>query len=348
MILDKHGRPHLTGSATAPTHDEDVLPTEAWNDEPTIPGTEYGSPHLNEIYERVHAKPHAIIGPIVTAYPRNVGWHPEAKPKTAGPFRRPLKLSDLSIKYLTRLFTDKAIGTAFPNCAKNWRSRMRPLRITSFKKIFKSFGTRLSDATEERQWRKFVHRATNVHNRNPSAPNHQCRLCSQEEESMMHLLTCRQVKPLWRAAIKFTTEILGAPPPMVHSLAIAFGQWRRHDDPDPLGPEDARAFLRHVFNHLYHDFANVDLKRSTFKWQRTYLSALITFREAARRRGQTFKHLYASRKFTSLPGLPPEDELKAFPNVIRCPPGGTPRVNPAIDAEIDRAREEALRVSRSQ
>ena len=78
-----------------------------------------------------------------------------------------------------------------------------------------------------------------------------------------------------------------------------------------------------------------------------YLSALIPFREAARRRGQTFKHLFASRMFTSLPGLPPEDELKAFPTVIHCPPGGTPRVNPAIDAEIERARQEALRVSRS-
>ena len=160
---------------------------------------------------------------------------------------------------------------------------------------------------------------------------------------MKHLLTCEQAKPLWRAAIKFTTEVLKAPPPLDHRLAIAFGQWRRHDDPEPLGPEEARAFLRHVFNHFYHDFSNVDLKTSTFVWQRTYLSALITFREAARRRGQAFKHLFASRRYTDLPGLPPEDELKAFPTVIHCPPGGTPKVNPAIDEEIERVRRGALR-----
>ena len=110
--------------------------------------------------------------------------------------------------------------------------------------------------------------------------------------------------------------------------------------------EEARAFMRHLFNHFYHDFSNVDMKGLSFQWQQTYVSALITFREAARRRGQTFKHLFANRKFTNLPGLPPEDELKAFPTVIHCPPGGSPRVNPAIDAEIDRARAEALRVSR--
>ena len=36
-----------------------------------------------------------------------------------------------------------------------------------FKKVFSSFGTPLSNDAEERQWRKYVHRAINVRNRNP-------------------------------------------------------------------------------------------------------------------------------------------------------------------------------------
>ena len=223
---------------------------------------------------------------------------------------------------------------------------MYPEKIMSFKKIFKSFGTRLSDATEERQWRKFIQRATNVHNRNPDAPTHACRLCNAEIESMKHLLLCRRTKPLWNAAIKFTTSILKAPKPKSPTLAVAFGQWRAHDSDDPLGPEDARAFLRHVFNHFYHDFSNTDLKGSTYVWQITYYSALITFKQAAQRRGQTFTRLFANRRWTNLPAIPPQEELQAFPNVIHCPPGGAPTINPAINAEIERAKAEAIRVTR--
>ena len=104
--------------------------------------------------------------------------------------------------------------------------------------------------------------------------------------------------------------------------------------------------LRHVFNHFYHDFANVDLKGSAFVWQHVYLSALITFREAARRRSHAFKRLYASRMFTALPGVPPEEELKAFPMVLQLSAGSSLQVNPAIDAEIEQARAEARRAAR--
>jgi len=214
----------------------------------------------------------------------------------------------------------------------------------SFKKIFKSFGTKLSDSTEERQWRKYVHRATNVRNRNPDLPDHNCRLCMREEESMLHLITCHRTKPFWKACLKFTTRILQAPAPHNAHLAIAFGQWNHPQSADPLGPEDARAFLRHAFNHFYHDFANVDLKNSTFVWQETYLAALYSFREAAQRRGQSFKMLYANRKNTDLPSSPPQEELDAFPNVLSCRQGGEFQINPAIDAEIQKAKAAAIAI----
>ena len=66
---------------------------------------------------------------------------------------------------------------------------------TIFSPLFvSSFGTPLSNDAEERQWRKYVHRAINVRNRNPTLTEHKCRLCNREEESMLHLVKCCHTK----------------------------------------------------------------------------------------------------------------------------------------------------------
>ena len=77
--------------------------------------------------------------------------------------------------------------------------------------MFSSFGTPLSNDAEERQWRKYVHRAINVRNRNPTLTEHKCRLCNREEESMLHLVKCYHTKPLWKKCLKFCHEVLEAP-----------------------------------------------------------------------------------------------------------------------------------------
>ena len=76
LFLDKHRRPHDTGLAVTPSPQEEIMPVEMWDDTPTIPKPEYGSPLVKEIWDRVHYKPHAIIGPITVAFPRNIGWPP--------------------------------------------------------------------------------------------------------------------------------------------------------------------------------------------------------------------------------------------------------------------------------
>eukprot|EP00966_Prymnesium_polylepis_P303909 7020967-Prymnesium_polylepis.1 len=55
------------------------------------------------------------------------------------------------------------IGVKVPNCVKNWERDVG--QNIPFDKVFASMGTPLSDATEERQWRKLIHRATFVRNR---------------------------------------------------------------------------------------------------------------------------------------------------------------------------------------
>ena len=80
-----------------------------------------------------------------------------------------------------------------PNCIHNWKNTTHNVRFAvNFPAVFRSFGTELSDATEEQQWRKFVQRAINVRNRHPELDDQTCRLCHAEEESMLHLIQCQQ------------------------------------------------------------------------------------------------------------------------------------------------------------
>jgi hypothetical protein len=188
--------------------------------------------------------------------------------------------------------------------------------VTRFSIIFNSFGTELSDETEEKQWRKMVHRALNVRNRHPNEPNHSCRICNVDEESMLHLVQCRTLKPFWKACIDFTTTILLAPQPLSQTHAIIFGQWKRHEDPDPLGPEEARAFLRHAFNVFFHDFCNVTHKKIPFQWESTYLRALLSLKSAVLRRGKSFSVLNANRRNTSLPDEIAEKDRNKYTQLI--------------------------------
>ena len=155
---------------------------------------------------------------------------------------------------------------------------------------------------------------------------------------MLHLIQCRATKPYWKACIDFTTKVLLAPNPQRIEHAVIFGQWRRSDDPDPLGPEEARAFLRHAFNVFFHDFCNVNHKNIPFQWESTYLRALLSLKSAVLRRGKTFAVLYANRCNTALPEEIAEDDRDKFSQLIKVRPHGKFEIAPAFLNEIDRAR----------
>ena len=85
----------------------------------------------------------------------------------------------------------------------------------------------LSDATEERNWRKLLHRALFVRNRDPKAPSHACRLrCGDPEESMLHLITCMHTRTYWNAVKAFVTSVLGTPNTMFMDSLIIFNTIR--------------------------------------------------------------------------------------------------------------------------
>jgi len=207
-----------------------------------------------------------------------------------------------------------------------------------FSIIFRSFGTDLSDATEEKQWRKMVQRAINVRNRHPNLDDHMCRHCHSATEDMLHLVKCPQLQAFWRACVNFTIKILLAPRPKSDVHAIIFGQWDRSDSPEPLGPEDARAFLRHAFNVFFHDFCNITHKKIPLMWESTYLRAVLSFQSAVLRRGKTFSVLYANRCHTSLPCEIPEEERNKYNHILIIKPGGQFHLSPTFVAEVERAK----------
>ena len=122
----------------------------------------------------------AIIGPTTSAFPLNEGWYVAGQPKLkeSGQQRH---LSDLIIHTITALLTDKLTKDVRPNCEAKWIAKWPRALDIDFDKLWASLGGKLTDPTEERAFRKVLHRAINANNRHPKAPTHACRLHCGEQ-----------------------------------------------------------------------------------------------------------------------------------------------------------------------
>jgi hypothetical protein len=253
----------------------------------------------------------------------------------------------MNIKAITKHFTSFINDGVRPNCIVNWANFVHTAHIP-FGKVFESFGTPISDPTEERQWRKLVHRATNVRNRNPKLADQNCRLCGKHVEQIHTLFQCQATAPLWRACVTFTKDVLKAPNPHDMRDAIIFGIWSH----GKLGPEIARAFLRHAYNVFYHDFSNVDVKNGHFVWQVTFREAIYSFRSAVLRYAVGLRQLHHTRIYTDLTNRAPREAYDRYHEVIHIEPAGqhtlTDTFQRAIDAAINDANAAISNHARAQ
>ena len=145
--------------------------------------------------------------------------------------------------------------------------------------IWASLGTPLSDATEERNWRKMLHRAIFTRNQDPKAPSHACRLnCGCRDASMIHLVQCRYTKAYWIAVMTFVYKILKVPHEHFIQTLIILNISR-----GTLINTEARAFTRHAFNAFYRDIAMVDTHNKRFNWKKTFKQAMTTYHRAVLR-----------------------------------------------------------------
>ena len=333
LWLDVSNRPHHTGRQIQSLTGYHVQPAQEWDPTPTERRQhDDGDPRYDD--ERPHCPP-SIIGPDAEAFPRNVGWYMQGQtPLTANAEYR--KLSDLTIHNITAHLTRQIIGDTVPNCIANWTSRVAGTPEIPWKKLFASFGTPISDPTEERQWQKLIHRAIFTHNRDASL-DQRCRLCKCADESQLHLFQCRHTEGYWRACLYFTKQVLHALRPESETHALIFGVWKKNE----LGPEDARAFLRHAFGTFYRDFADVDMKQQKIIWQCTFHNALKSLESAVLRRARQIRLQYVNRKYSTLEKHVPPEELTRFTNLIGIDNTGVATATPPFVRAIADAAQAA-------
>ena len=229
-------------------------------------------------------------------------------------------LTHLNISNITKHFTAPHIRGLRPNCETEWanpdpKHHRLPHTRVPWDKVWESLGTPISDATEERHWRKLLHRGTFVRNKqsDKSKPT-TCRMLGcHKEESMLHIVTCQKLKPFWDLVFNFIATVIGDPPPRSRPDAIIFNMWNRDD----LGSEPACAFLRHAFGCFYDAFSKVDLEQKLFSTPLVFHKTLLSFRSAVLRYAHTIRILYLQRRYTTLrTKLPPKEACDRFKALV--------------------------------
>ena len=221
-----------------------------------------------------------------------------------------------------------------PNCEANWQSRIRGPPIP-WEKIWPTLGTPLSDATEERNWRKLLHCAIFVRNRDPKAPSHDCCLrCGCKDESMLHLIMCIHTRPLWNAVRSFVQVVLGMPYQQYLDRLIIFNEVR----PNTLASTEACAFIRHAVNRFYRDFAMVDTHDHHFEWERTFADAMHSFRDAVLAWAQSIRIFTTHRRYTNRKKRVSQNTLTQFSKLVTFSDEGyTFTLTPAFQHAITQA-----------
>ena len=259
-----------------------------------------------------------IIGPTTLAFPINKGWAPAVQ--NPDPQYAIEELADLTIKRVTKLITvTEQIKNNRPNCEEAWALRIG--FTPPFDEIWPSLGTPLSDATEEKEWRKMLQRAIYVRNRDSErikAGTTQCRLGCRCEESMWHLVKCRYTMGFWKLVMNFLETVLGQPRVNRIDIAVIFNVC--HVPNGTLYSIEARAFVRHAFGCFYKDFSKVDTLGHAFTPVYTFRRTMENFRNAVWAYGESIKLFKTHRRYTPLKQHVPKETLEQFPDLITIDP----------------------------
>eukprot|EP00964_Phaeocystis_antarctica_P128559 scaffold92333_cov105-Phaeocystis_antarctica.AAC.1 len=161
---------------------------------------------------------------------------------------------------MTTYLTNELIGDVRPNSEENWNKRVS--YTIPWKRVWASLGTPLSDATEEKQWRKLLQRALNTRNRDSRAPSNRCRLGCNCEESMLHLAQCPRTTALWGtllSALHFDEKTPDHKDIAPMERAVIFGI---QSTKLALLTMATRAAFRHAWRALYRNLTLVDMQNT--------------------------------------------------------------------------------------
>ena len=336
LFLDTSGYPHRTGKLI---DTDDLLSYSAvsvW----TALNKQYQEPYAGDpMPDERPVERDAIMGPYWDCFPLNEGWYAKGQTprKDDG---SPRRMSDLTIHEMTVIFTDRITKDVRPNCEHNWQFNKQGVqRLPPFKfkwsTIWGSLGTPLSDPTEEKSWRRLLHRAIDAKNRHPGNPDKACRLmCGCNNESMLHMVQCRYSRPFWLACTDFCKNVLGEKGDMCDiTMVVIFNVDIRHK----LLSQNTRAFLRHAVRWWYASLTAVKEQKKIFIWQACFHTTVTKFREAVIRTCIGIRKHYNHRRYTSLTGVVPEEERKRYAAVAKININGTYAITPALETAISRA-----------
>ena len=275
--LDANKIPHLTGKTVPFAMWHLAVPAVTWLHPTPPPASEereddYDAPP--GLAPAAHAGVVRIAGTENSTFPLNEGWSlPGSKHTT---------LTELfSISNMTTYLTNELIGDARPNSEENWNKRVS--YTIPWKRVWASLGTPLSDATEEKQWRKLLQRALNTRNRDSRALSNRCRLGCNCEESMLHLAQCPRTTALWGtllSALHFDEKTPDHKAIKRMERAVIFGV---QDDTLALLPMTTRAAFRHAWRALYRNLTLVDMQNTPFSLHRVVYETLTSLRDATLR-----------------------------------------------------------------
>ena len=216
----------------------------------------------------------------------------------------------LSIRRLTHLFQYRHTHGERPSCEELWQTQF-PGPPIPWAEIWPSLGTPLSDATEEKHWRKLLHRAIFTHTRDPKVSS-KCRLGCGADEHQRHLCECRISRPYWDAVFSFIRTVLGAPAPQRRTEAIVLNRWSANK----IGPIDACAVIRHAFGVLYCGLSAVDLKNRRFVWEFAFERLMLAFQNAVLRYGQRILRFHNSRHYSGAQDTVPLEACTQFKSLL--------------------------------
>ena len=328
LWLDISNSPHLTGrTLQIPFRGLNAVPATHWT---TTSEDFWGQPEENRT--RIQ-----IAGPDPTAFPNNAGWTltGHTTHNNQDPHKHTL-YNTLTIQNITHHLTDQIVGDTRPNCEANWKTRI-PYPL-DWKGIWASLGTPLSDATEERTWRKLLHRAIYVRNRDPTLPSDKCRLRCGFVESQLHLARCTRITAFWSSLLAFIAKIVpNHTQPGNHERAIIFGQWGHKK----MGSMMARAILRHGWMVLYRHFTQVETNGTTFYHERTYLHTLTSVRSAALRKAKELAIAHARNAWSASDPHSPTgyhaEMADTIAPLVTIDTEWKPTTSPSFEAEIKTA-----------
>ena len=251
-----------------------------------------------------------------------------------------ITLSSLTISKITTVLTRQI--DAEPSCQAAWEKRLscKP----DWAKIWASFGTFITNPTDEKTSHKLAHRHLFTRSAG-GGPTVLCRRGCGAKESQHHLAECRFYAPFWDAIFAFLSDTMGTSSPHDRTRAVCLGIW---DENLKLAAPPILAVLRISLRMLYATITEATEKESVFVWQQAHVMAMRSLRTKCLARCEWLRRRALATSWSPDPFYLPVKVSNPWASLFTVEYGGQETyVNDDLDSAVRNAIE-ALRQRRKR